>query len=385
MPKYAADFRILIAGRELDLDPRHLTDLRVEDSLGEISKCEFTISDSHDFTLTAAGLQLKMTVEVYMGYVGDLVKVFAGEIVEINPDFGESAPPVLKVVAYDPAYRLKRTVYKDRIFTLDSYYNIIRLIVSNPDVKIKQGYPFGLIMSPEKPLRDFVLKDGQDIEQNNESDMDVLSGMAERLNYNLFVKFGMGTLDPDRNYLYFVRDEYLLGLQTIKYRMLYGGWPEEYATPEDIRLLRFAPSIDQFDVRGSLEISSWITDSSDDVYAKVDAKRMLSMVIEGYKDMLEEAGKFLGQIDSKPETDYQAKELIKAKLQRMIKNLVKGDASIEGNARLQPGQKHEIVARGLGDFGKEYSGEYFVTSVTHALSDRGFTTDFNVRKMGGKS
>ena len=430
MPDCGADYRILVAGKELDIDPRHLTGLTVTDSLGEISKCEFTVSDSHDFVLTPAMLALKMTVEVWMGYIGDLVKVFAGEIVEINPDFAQSGTPVLNIVAFDPAYRLKRTIYANRIWSASSIlstatytpivaggatatygmvaappvglgplegtplpamsptalaasaaisaYDIIRDIVKNPVIK----YPFELVMSPEKPLRDYVYKDGQSEEQNNESDMDVLARFAERQNYQLYAKFGMGGLNPARQYLYFVRDEYLLSLQTVEYRMFYNCWPEQ-VQGTDIKLLRFSPSINQFDIRGMFEISNWITNKSTDVYAKSDIKEAMSSVLKGFGDMFAELGKMVRLVDSKAETDYQAKEITKAKLQRMINNLVKGDASIDGNARLQPGQRHEIVLVGLGDHGKEYSGDYFVTSVTHAIKEDGFTTNFNVRRMGG--
>jgi phage protein D len=79
--------------------------------------------------------------------------------------------------------------------------------------------------------------------------------------------------------------------------------------------------------------------------------------------------------DSVIDTEQEAADLAKARLNIISDNLVTGSASIVGTPELSPGT---IIS--IDGVGKRFSGKYYVASVTHTIDANGYTTAFNVRK-----
>jgi phage protein D len=76
-------------------------------------------------------------------------------------------------------------------------------------------------------------------------------------------------------------------------------------------------------------------------------------------------------IHSKKEAETLALET----LERISKDMVKGTGSTVGLPDLRAGS---VVM--MGGLGTRFSGRYFVTSTTHAISDSGYTTQFECRR-----
>ena len=70
-------------------------------------------------------------------------------------------------------------------------------------------------------------------------------------------------------------------------------------------------------------------------------------------------------------------------MERRSENLVVAEGKIQGESGLRIGQRHFFLLKTLGDFGKQYSGEYFVTATTHKYTEReGYITTFEAKRSG---
>lgn len=79
-------------------------------------------------------------------------------------------------------------------------------------------------------------------------------------------------------------------------------------------------------------------------------------------------------------TQRQAEESAKARQQNSYERLTTGSGRIPGCPDIRAGHLHDIVLNALGVIGKDYSGEYFFTSVTHTMSTDGYFTSFKVSR-----
>lgn len=403
MPDIMPDFQILVAGKPLDIDPRHLNRLIVDESLEMTAKCEFSVQHSHSFVLRPEWMKSGMHLEVRMGYIGDLVKVFGGDIASIEPEFPDGGNPSITITAYDLSYKLKR-IKQTRVFSqpsprpganvsspddaglpqtgnqpsATSYHSIVRYIVNDP----KMNYGLQLRLAPSAILGGFALGSGQSYSVDDITDWESLTRFAEIGDYNLFARFGFGHDDPSRNYLYMVDDNYLLEQQDYRLRMIYNPGPDDLRDITETPLLKFDPKFEIAGKRGSIEVAGWGNINLPEVYGR---SGLSDIGQEGLMQIWEGVEKIASRQlpANKPETSYQAKVITSAELRRRLKNLISGDATIAGDAHIHIGQQHEIVLNALGDFGKQYSGKYMLKRVVHSISpDDGYKTTFDVRRGG---
>jgi len=379
MPDKAAAYKVLIAGRELPIDPRHIRVISAEESFEDTAKCDITIMDSHEFRLIPNDVKLGSRVDVFLGYVDELTRVFLGEIVKITPEFPQARTPSLTITCYDLSYRLKRQE-RDRVITPKEGEKIdilgaIRQIVSDPNSE----YGLELIVHPEGKLTQYSV---EGLRQENETDMETLDRLAESFNLNLFSKFGIGDLDESRSYLYLVDDDYLLDKQTYRGRFVYNLSPSERGENDIIMIGRFRPQLSVVGQFQGADMNFWLTESNEDQYAKIDLEDLIAASIDVLGDAVNQILEVTGLKDEKtPENQAQAKQKLVDGLMRARKNLVTGDIEVQGNPKIQIGQEHDFIIHSLGEFGKMYSGAYFVKRVQHLMSpDRGFVTAFDVRR-----
>lgn len=377
MPDRMPDFRILVGGKPLDIDPRHLNQLIVDESLEMTAKCEFSIQHSHAFVLRPEWVMPGMRVEIQMGYVGDLVKVFAGDIATLEPEFPQDGNPSIKITAYDLSYKLKRNK-RTEVFTPANLSDLVRTLVNDS----KMAYGLQLCVSPGEILSNYALTSGQSLTCDNKADWEILNDIAAIGDYNIFVKFGIGTADPSRFYLYIVDDNYLLHQQNFRLRMIYSPGQDDLQAAGETVLLKFNPKFQTAGKKGAVETGGWGDDVAE-VYGKAGlsdiGQENLMQIWEGVEKIIARRS----TAENKPANSYQAKIATAADLRRTLKNLVTGDAVMAGNPRVQMGQEHEIVLNALGDFGRQYSGKYMLKRVVHSISpDEGFKTTFDVRRGG---
>jgi len=367
MPDKAPDFGIICNGVEItDLVKSHLGSLVYDESLEATAKLEFGIRESEAFSLDPEDFKLGTSVELYMGYTDGVSKIFEGEIGKVSPEFPLEDPSVLKVIAYDQSYKLKR-VSPPKIY-------------KGPDLKaiaeeISKKHGLKIVVDPPGPLSDFSLEDDQSIEQIDETDWEILDRLAQVGNYKLFVKFDT---------LYLVQKKYLVSNQSEKFRLIYRPTEEElqdfYARP----LLEFFPEIASDQQRLKVEVISWAAiDSRGKKYGKMSLSEAETKG-EAYTEVKvkTEVIETMRIVGKAARTTGQAKMIAQGELQRRADGLIKGMAVIMGNPLVQMGQEHELVLRDLGKFSDQYSGDFFLTGVRHQLDLKGYLTFFDVRRTG---
>lgn len=70
-----------------------------------------------------------------------------------------------------------------------------------------------------------------------------------------------------------------------------------------------------------------------------------------------------------------------AKQREIYERMTEGRATCEGDPRLRAGHKHQVALGVLGQFGLDYSGEYFIESVKHEFDeDRGYITSMTLTR-----
>ena len=99
MPDRAYDFSIKIGGLDIgDTAKRHIVSLTYEENLEETAQLEFALRSSEFFVFAGLDLRLGTKVELHMGLIGDLVRVFEGEIAKLSPVFPEDDSSHLKII-----------------------------------------------------------------------------------------------------------------------------------------------------------------------------------------------------------------------------------------------------------------------------------------------
>ena len=74
-------------------------------------------------------------------------------------------------------------------------------------------------------------------------------------------------------------------------------------------------------------------------------------------------------------TREEAEALARHYFNKMAMELITGEGSCIGNLKVKAGQVVE-----LKELGKRFSGLYYVTSSKHNISEKGYTTYFNVKR-----
>ena len=379
MPDKAPDFRIVIGYRDLvPAEKTHIGSLELQESLDETAKFEFSITDSEAIQLDPTLYRLGTPVMLYLGYVDDLSLVFHGEIAKVAPDFPQEASvPRLQITCHDLSYKLKRAPGA-HIFKSSEYPNLYKIATY-----LINKYGLDAIINPDTPLKDYKLGDGQSINQEDETDWEILNDIAKGLNHRLFVR---------ETTVYIVSDNYLMSEQVaFKNNMIYRPTSKQLRQAQNnIPLLSFRPEVGSDGQRERVEVLSWhvrrakpdkfskaelsetTTEKGGDIYTEI---RVKTEVVETLR---------IFGVAISPDNEGQARALAEAEIQRRADNLVHGyDAVIPGNPLIRPGQEHWLQLNALGKFGQQYSGNYFLTSVRHELTtDEGFLTYFDCRRSG---
>jgi len=358
----------------------HIGNMELQESLDETAKFEFSITESEVIQLDPSLYRLGTPVMLYLGYVDDLSLVFHGEIAKVAPDYPQEASvPRLRITCHDLSYKLKRQpgAY---IFKSPEYPNQYRIVTY-----LINKYGLDANINPDTPLKDFKQGDDQSVNQEDETDWEMLDGIAKRLNYRLFVR---------ETTVYMVSDNYLKSEQVaFKRKMIYRPTPEQLRQAQDnIVLLSFRPEVGSDGQRERVEVLSWhVKRAKPDKYSKAELSETTTekggdiyTEIKVRTEVVETLRMFGVAIGSGPENEGQARALAEAEIQRRADNLVRGyDAVILGNPLVRPGQEHWLQLNALGRFGQQYSGNYFLTSVRHELTtDEGYLTYFDCRRSG---
>ena len=323
-----ADVRSVTVQEDLDALSMFTLDLYNWDD----QKLQPSWSDSRLF---AVGSQ----VEIWLGYVDALSKVMTAEITGLEPVFTADQPPTLTVRGYDHRHRLARG-RKTRSFSNMKDSAIVAQIAREAGLRAEA--------SQTKTTLEFVA-------QTNQSDWEFLRERASLLGFEVFV-----------------RD-----------KILYFRPPANAAQPA-VRLslgadvTEFSPRLSALGQDGQVAVRSWDVKEKKEVVASAAAGSEQAMgTASGPSAASRAFGKSAVAIVDLPATSSaRAQDVALGQFKELGLGYITGTVTGLGRPQLKAG----TVVR-IDGAGQAFSGAYYVTSVTHTLTqDQGYRTSFTVER-----
>ena len=368
MSNAAPSCSIVINGRPLSgIIMQNIIKLTYSESIKDTAKLSFAIGHYEGFDLTFEDVRVGSGVKLSLGYGVNLMEVFAGEIVSVQPNY-EEEDTSLNIEVLDRSYLLKKKPIPV-LFTADKF----------PDLKsvaehIVRKHDLDFVLNPQTKLLNYKLTDDQGIDQGDDTDWSMLDDMARTNNYKLFVR---------DNTVYMVDTDFLITEQLEKLIFEYRPSEPDVNLGIVIPLKKFDPRMGVEDQREAAQLISWTPEGSSPI-TEDEAALPDTEGEDGYTDIkfratTVETIRVKGNIRNKA----QAQALVEAELQRRAENIVTGSGTVQGLPTLKFGQIHIFRTNGLGDISRKYSGTYHITEVTHEVTiDGGFVTGFRVRRNG---
>jgi uncharacterized protein len=323
-----ADLRSVTVQEDLEALSMFTLELRNWDD----ARLQVSWSDSRLF---AVGNQ----VEIWLGYIGDLVKVMLAEITSLEPVFSTGQPPLLMVRGYDLRHRLARG-RKTRTFAKMTDSAIASRIATEAGLRAQTGDTAATL--------DYVI-------QSNQSDWEFLRRRARLIGYEIFVRE----------------------------RTLYFRWPQSAAEPADRLSLgeditEFSPRLSSLAQDSEVAVRGWSVPEKQAVVATSAAEAPgPGDRAPGSATARRAFGAATEAVLGQPAPDLAQADLIaQGQFNTMALAYVEGDVVAHGRPQLQAGMVVDISGAG-----QTFSGPYYVTSVTHTVTpEHGYQTSFTVQR-----
>ncbi len=324
-----------------------ITGLKVEKSLEKSDMCSFSVCNAYDMASSdfkkdwiEKHLAIGNFIEVKMGYGDRLESVFKGLITSVKFDFPSGGSPSLSVECHDKSYLMMKHKLSFAWHYLPS--SAIAVILAT-----LYGLDF---------VVDFSIDIHETVQQENESNYSFLQRLANKIGYEFFISG-----------------------ETLYFRIPYIG----NLTP--ITTLKWGKSLKSFSPQFDLN------------------DQACAVLTRGIGKNFSTAVKGLAGYVTVPGIDTQ-------KIKNVMKNLLLGSAfdyvydigitsffEAEAVALLKMGEKFMKSLSGSGEciglpelspgrfikiegLGSQLNSTYYITSVTHAISESGFSTQFEVGK-----
>jgi phage protein D len=300
-------------------------DVSVEQKLGEVAQLTLRItawdSDTEKLIwVDDAMFKPGSSIEVELGYLNQRRPVFWGEIVGLELDASTAERAVLTVSAYDILHRLGRG-QREAKYEDTTYAAIVRKLAQEV-YKIGVETEDDLDADPVNPV----------VVQKDESDLELLSRVAQLIHYDLFA-------DADGKQLVFRKSRL--------------GRSPSLTLDASQDLVQFSARINAADQLGGVEVKALDSNTKQPIRVTLDNP-----------DSLDSAyGPSRTRITAALTTQQLATALAKAELLRIRASFLSAQASCFGRTDLRPGMMIRIT--GLG---ARFSGDYYVRTATHALS-----------------
>lgn len=279
-------------------------------------------------------------VEIKLGYGTDLASVMKGEITGIEVECTWSTLPKMTVRGYDRRHRLQRG-RKSRTFLNQTDSAIVKTIAKEAGLSAN--------MKDSRVQYEYVF-------QANQTDMDFLLERAGRIRYGLTIDGKTLNFLPVAN-----AEESLLTL-TLKDDLM------EFSSR-----LSSIGQVDQTIIRG------W-DPKQKQALVGVGQEANITTTMGGSRSGAAVAKRAFGTAigtttDSPVMTQAEADAVAKAAINTSVLGFITGEGVCAGRTDLRAGK---VIT--LGGLGKQFSGRYYVTAVSHRCGESGYTTRFTVRR-----
>jgi phage protein D len=333
------DLLVKIAGRQLDAAiAASVLDVSVQQTLGQAAHLTLRLAawdpDADQFTLVDdPQLAPGSSVEVELGFLGQRRPVFWGEIVGLDLEANASDRAVVTINAYDILHRLGRGE-RQKIYEKTTYAGIVRTIAKIYQIAVDARDD--IERDPENPV----------VLQKNESDLELLTRLAKKIQYEVFVDAGGKQLVFRRSQL---------------------GQPASLTLDARQDLVNFSARIDASSQLGSVEVRSFDSDN----------KKRIQVVLDNPDSLDRRYGPAPSRsliTDQTLLTQQEAQAHAEAELLRIRARYLTATGTCFGRTELRPG----LVIR-IAQLGDRFGGDFHVTATTHALSPSGgFRTSFEL-------
>lgn len=280
-------------------------------------------------------------VEVQMGYVGNLEKIFIGEITGLEPVFAKGDTPNLIVRGYDRRHRLLRGL-KTKTY----------LEMKDSAIADQIAQDTGLTADVEDTgvTFDYVI-------QHNQTDMDFLLNRANRIGYEVIVQE-----------------------KTLVFRMRKHDDGSVLTLKRDEDLIEFYPRLSTMGQVGKVKVQGWDVTKKEGIIGEAsagDESTTMGGSSTGSQTVDEVFGEALMVSVLNPvRVKEEADQIATGQLNESSLNFIRGDGVCIGRTDIRAGTV--ITLEGLG---KRFSGDYYLTSTIHSYSTKsGYETAFKVRR-----
>lgn len=351
---YAPAFSVKVGGQDL---PRSLgiavSQVEADRTLSAMGRFSFTVVDSYDLEkrafVTKQGQQVLdiltfgATVEIAVGY-GDLSRlttVMHGLITEITTSFPDGGVPELSVAGYDLLFPLSlgkhSNSYRDR---------------ADSDVIASLAREFSLATRIEPTSERHA-----QIEQNQESDFDLVKKLAERNHYEFYI-------DSQKRLNFAPPDDKREGVAML-------SWGES--------LLSFKPEANLAAQVSSVVVYGWDPQRKQAIIGRASAGDE-----SGHDPRRSSGGERLRaalgrtpvlEVRQPVFTEAEARRRAEAILNDHAKQFLTGDAECIGLPELLPDRNVT-----LGQLGAPFSKTYYIQQSVHKVDESGYRTRIKVKE-----
>jgi Bacteriophage probable baseplate hub protein len=341
------DFSVRVNGanlpREALADVRALTVDEDLDALSMFSLELYNWDDEHLRVSWSDSRQFAIgnEVEIWLGWVDDLHKVMLAEVTSLEPVFSTDQPPMLTVRGYDHRHRLARG-RRTRTFSQIKDSAIAAQVAREAGLRAQVG--------DTRITLGFVV-------QSNQTDWEFLRQRAGRIGYELHVR--------DKT-LYFQPPGH-------------GGQASvRLALGEDVT--EFTPRLSALGQESRVAVSGWDVRQKQAIVGTAGVGQEPRM---GRTSGPAAASRAFGRtvtgiVDQPVRSRAEADQLASGRFNELALAYVKGSVTCLGQPQLRAG----MVVQ-LDGAGQTFSGPYYVTSVTHTLSQhQGYRTSLTVERNG---
>lgn len=341
------DFKIFVEGKELQLETEaDVSDVWVSDYVEGASVFTITFntwdSDKQEFRwLDDEPLSEGTDVEIKIGFADNLKRLIIGEVTAIEPEFHDSDAPTLKIHGYDLLHRFRRG-RKTRSFAEMKDSQIAEQIAR--DLKLKTQ------VEDTQIVHEYIL-------QNNQTDIDFLLERARRIRYEVVVQD-----------------------KTLHFRKAANDKKGEVVSLEyGLTLRSFYPRLNTMGQVSEVVVQGWDAKTKQAIVGKArqgDEVSKMSGTKLGFAISEKAFFKTTASIVDKPiYSEGEAIQIAKGKFNDMSVAFITGEGVAVGNTDIRAG---EVIA--LQKLGQRFSGLYYVTSSTHVVDEKGYSTRFTVER-----
>jgi uncharacterized protein len=367
---YAPFFEIIVDGNDIlklgqdnTKESIEVSSVTIDNTLDGADTFSFTVNNAFDATkrelrsFVEQVLIFDAVVEIKLGYGSQRKTLMFGILTSVKVTFPSGSAPQIEVGGFDISYRMMKE-NKPRSWNYKTDSEVVEILASE----------YGLQTSPsadtpfpeQKSIEKSDVTYPQIVKQEKENDFEFLKRLAERNYYEFFV-FGKT--------LFFRKPAYKAEpVVTLEWEKSLVSFSPEFNIAERL----FQVDVMGQDTNKKINIVGTAKIFNDEI-AKIFISKLFKAIFTGKKateQILTE------QVKQTVSSEDHAKSLAKSILLKKNEEVLKGSGESIGIPDILAGTN--IKLQGLGT---KFSRTYYINQTNHSISNSGYKTTFNVKKV----